>query len=288
MSPISLPTSPNMTSHAPSNSAFPFVPTSSEMAQIAPSLEQSSSKSFWQVCLVIRFCAFSRSLTSRSYPAEKALAILNGRPIPYVTPLAYLYLSPFPPTNPPYVPPAPQAQPRLVKHLPLGYTDVALFELFRPYGPLASVCVNQPGFPEPTAFLEFYSEDDARAAEAGLHCTEVVDSTIAVQAYHQPRRPLASPSDFGINPNATSFVPGYQQVSSILYLLPSPIHGLFYFQYSPPHSQYGGYSPSRASPFMHGPGQQVQFAPLHGPGSTSHSGLIDPCNLFCKVTLIIF
>lgn len=190
--------------------------------------------------------------------AEKALAILNGRPIPFVTPLAYFYLSAFPPTTPPYVPP--QAQPRLVKHLPLGYTDVALFELFRPYGPLASVCVNQPGFPEPTAFVEFYSEDDARAAETGLHCTEVMDSTIAVQPYHQPRRPT---SEFGINPNAASFVPGYQQ-------------------YSPPHSQYGGYSPSRASPFMHGPGQQVQFAPLHGPGSNSHSGLIDPCNLFCK------
>jgi polyadenylate-binding protein len=33
---------------------------------------------------------------------------------------------------------------------------------------------------------------------------------------------------------------------------------------------------------MHGPGQQVQFAPPSGPGSTSASGLIDPCNLFCK------
>jgi polyadenylate-binding protein len=29
---------------------------------------------------------------------------------------------------------------------------------------------------------------------------------------------------------------------------------------------------------VHGPGQQVQPA---APG-TSHSGLIDPCNLFCK------
>jgi len=31
-----------------------------------------------------------------------------------------------------------------------------------------------------------------------------------------------------------------------------------------------------------GPGQQVQPAPVVGPGSTSASGLIDPCNLFCK------
>jgi len=49
------------------------------------------------------------------------------------------------------------------------------------------------------------------------------------------------------------------------------------------------YSPPRASfhtvraSFVHGPGQQVQLAPLSGPGSTSHSGLIDPCNLFIKV-----
>ena len=56
-------------------------------------------------------------------------------------------------------------------------------------------------------------------------------------------------------------------------------------------SSHHQYSPPRASPFharsplpfIHGPGQQVQLAPLHGPGSNSHSGLIDPCNLFCKV-----
>ena len=35
---------------------------------------------------------------------------------------------------------------------------------------------------------------------------------------------------------------------------------------------------------MHGPGQQVQYAP---PGS-SHSGLIDPCNLFIKVRTASF
>jgi hypothetical protein len=52
-------------------------------------------------------------------------------------------------------------------------------------------------------------------------------------------------------------------------------------QYSPPRaSPYHARSPL---PFIHGPGQQVQLAPHHGPGSTSHSGLIDPCNLFCKV-----
>ena len=53
-------------------------------------------------------------------------------------------------------------------------------------------------------------------------------------------------------------------------------------QYSPPRAS--PYHPRSPLPFIHGPGQQVQLAPLHGPGSTSHSGLIDPCNLFCKVS----
>lgn len=55
-------------------------------------------------------------------------------------------------------------------------------------------------------------------------------------------------------------------------------------QYSPPRSSPYG---ARNALFIHGPGQQVQLAPLSGPGSNSHSGLIDPCNLFCKVILML-
>ncbi len=52
-------------------------------------------------------------------------------------------------------------------------------------------------------------------------------------------------------------------------------------QYSPPRT--APYPPRSPLSFLHGPGQQVQYAPMSGPGSTSHSGLIDPCNLFIKV-----
>jgi hypothetical protein len=59
---------------------------------------------------------------------------------------------------------------------------------------------------------------------------------------------------------------------------------------SPSHPFMHGLYPTRSYPFMpnrahtiEGPGQQVQFAPPMGPGSASQSGLIDPCNLFCKV-----
>ncbi|KAG8910244.1 hypothetical protein FRC01_006439 [Tulasnella sp. 417] len=66
----------------------------------------------------------------------------------------------------------------------------------------------------------------------------------------------------------------------------------FSLPYTPPHAPF--YSPQNGSPpfprsppsangsFVHGPGQQVQYAPQFGPGSSSHSGLIDPCNLFIK------
>jgi len=59
---------------------------------------------------------------------------------------------------------------------------------------------------------------------------------------------------------------------------------MVHVKYSPPRA---GFHSVRAS-FVHGPGQQVQLAPLSGPGSNSHSGLIDPCNLFIKVWAIAF
>ena len=55
------------------------------------------------------------------------------------------------------------------------------------------------------------------------------------------------------------------------------------------------YPPPRASfqsaprpNFAHGLGQPVQLAPSTDPGSTSHSELIDPCNLFIKVWAVPF
>ncbi|TFK32025.1 hypothetical protein BDQ12DRAFT_693154 [Crucibulum laeve] len=195
--------------------------------------------------------------------AEKALATLQSRPIPSLQPLVPLVLSPYPPTNPPTPLPPPSALPRLVKHLPPGFSDSQLYDLFRPYGALASART-QTHFGPDTGMIEFWNEGDARAAEEALHCAEVEGQNIAVQVY-QPRRTSAE-----FSANAPSFVPS----GSV---------------YAPYPTQY---SPTRASPyrspvqpvssFVHGPGQQVQLAPPVGPGSNSHSGLIDPCNLFCK------
>ncbi|KAG5339788.1 hypothetical protein C0989_003588 [Termitomyces sp. Mn162] len=174
--------------------------------------------------------------------AEKALATLQSRRIPGIEPPVLLVLSPYPPTSPPTPLPPPSAHARLVKHLPPAYTDAQLYDLFRPFGALASARTHTH-FGADTASVEFWNEDDARAAEDAMHCADVDGHNIAVHVYHA-RGP--------VSPDAPAFVPAQ-------YVRPSP-------------------------PFVHGPGQQVQLAPLHGPGSTSHSGLIDPCNLFCKAS----
>ncbi|KAH9061136.1 hypothetical protein EDB87DRAFT_1612138 [Lactarius vividus] len=198
------------------------------------------------------------------HKAETALATLQGRQIPGLSPPVVLVLSPYPPTTPPTPLPPPSASPRLVKHLPPNYADPQLFDLFRPFGALASVRA-QTSFGQDTGLVEFWREEDARRAEEALHCADIEGQNIAVQLYH--RRGSGVLSEF--SPRAPPFVP-----SGSAYPTPYPT------QYSPPRAS--PYHPRSPLPFIHGPGQQVQLAPLHGPGSSSHSGLIDPCNLFCK------
>ncbi|KAG6830032.1 hypothetical protein H0H87_009495 [Tephrocybe sp. NHM501043] len=202
--------------------------------------------------------------------AEKALATLQSRPLPGIQPPVPLVLSPYPPTTPPTPLPPPSALPRLVKHLPPGYTDALLYDLFRPFGALASVRT-QTHFGADTGTVEFWNEDDARAAEEAMHCADVDGHNIAVQVYQARRTSGTVTSEF--NTNAPAFVPS----GSMFPGYPA--------QYSP--SRGSPFSvraplPPAGAPFVHGPGQQVQLAPLQGPGSSSHSGLIDPCNLFCK------
>ncbi|KAF8439043.1 hypothetical protein L210DRAFT_2241444 [Boletus edulis BED1] len=195
--------------------------------------------------------------------AEKALATLQSRPIHGLHPPVLLVLSPYPSTSPPTSLPPPSALPRLVKHLPVGFSDSQLYDLFRPYGALASVRT-QTGFGSDTGVVEFWREEDARIAEEAMHCVEVEGQNIAVTVY-QGRR-TSSATEFSAH--APTFVP-----SGSVYPYPT--------QYSPPRAHPFA-TPPRGPIFVHGPGQQIQLAPLSGPGSSSHSGLIDPCNLFCK------
>ena len=137
------------------------------------------------------------------FAAEKALATLQERPIPNIQPPVLITLSPYPSTTLPTPLPPPNAPPRLVKHLPSGFTDSQLYDVFRPFGALASVRT-QPGFGSDTGVVEFWREEDAREAEDTMHCAEVEGQNIVVQIY-QPRRAGAIASEF--SPNAPSFVP---------------------------------------------------------------------------------
>lgn len=128
---------------------------------------------------------------------------MQARPLQGLTPAALLVLSPYPSTSPPTPLPPPSAQPRLVKHLPEGYTDSQLYDLFRPYGALASVRTQSP-FGRDTGIVEYWREEDAREAEEAMHCADVEGQNIAVQVY-QPRRGGAGMSEF--NATAPTFVP---------------------------------------------------------------------------------
>lgn len=82
-------------------------------------------------------------------------------------PTCNIVLSPFAPSSPPTSLPPPSALPRLVKQLPEGITDSELYDLFRPYGPLANVR-SEAGFGPDIGVVEFWSEDDARRAEEAM------------------------------------------------------------------------------------------------------------------------
>lgn len=189
-----------------------------------------------------------------------------------MNPVAFLHLSPFAPSENVQLPPA-SAAPRLVKQLPPNFTDSQLFDIFRPYGALSSVRTSG-NFGRDAGLVEFWREEEAKVAEENMHCAEVGGSSIVVQVYH-PRRSSGGPGGGEFNVAAPAFVPSGS-------VLPYPQQ-----QHSP--GPYPFQSPRRtSSSFVHGPGQQVQYAPPVGPGSNSHSGLIDPCNLFCKVLICSF
>jgi polyadenylate-binding protein len=90
-----------------------------------------------------------------------------------------------------------------VKHLPYGYTDAQLYDIFRPYGAIASART-QTGFGPDTGMVEFWREEDARVAEEAMHCVEMEGQNIAVQIYH-PRR--SSGNVDTLSSSAPAFVP---------------------------------------------------------------------------------
>lgn len=150
-------------------------------------------------CVVLRNDYYVFVLKSCPFPAEKALATVNGKPIPGVHPQTALNLEAFPPHLSPRSRPNPTARPRIVSNLPPNFTDSRLFDIFRGYGPISSARL-QPNLGPDIAIIEFWREDDARRAEETMHCSEVDDCSITVHAYQPPRK-----AEFSVS--APPFIP---------------------------------------------------------------------------------
>lgn len=167
----------------------------------------------------------------------------------------------------------PSAKPRLVKQLPLEIEDVEIFDIFRPYGPIASaqrITTNSQGRHtgfRGTALVTFYDEKDAQRAQDDLHCAEVEGNTISVSIDTVSTRPAQSMPSFSAS--ATPFVPSMPSSSSSSHHLNATAPT---FQPLRPDS----YSSSSPPLFQ---SHQMDKPSLSLPGNAAH---IDPCNLFCK------
>ncbi|KAF8310999.1 hypothetical protein DL93DRAFT_2061536 [Clavulina sp. PMI_390] len=190
--------------------------------------------------------------------AEKALATLQGRNLQPPSPYCLIRLSPFSPDQNQSLPPA-RAQLRLIKQLPPDVSDAYLFDLFRSYGPIASISARST-FGDDIGVVEYWEEDDAKTAELELQYADIGGVNITIQAY-QPRKATGIHRT-DLNVQAAPFIPSG-----------APLN------YSPVPQSPGVLYPNQVTIFFLGPGQQVQYAPA---GYPSHSGLVDPCNLFCK------
>lgn len=110
--------------------------------------------------------------------AEKALAVLNLRLIPNSEPPTLLMLSPS--RDQSRLSPTFSGSPRLVKCLPSHYTDLQLYMLIRPFGPLAFARVeNTLG-----GIVQFWNEGAARAAEVAVRSAFAQTSKFTLQVYN--------------------------------------------------------------------------------------------------------
>ncbi|KAK0529173.1 hypothetical protein OC834_003304 [Tilletia horrida] len=179
--------------------------------------------------------------------------------------------------------PKPAAKPRLVKHLPPHTDDAMLFELFRPFGPLARAhCILSNPSGQYTGFrgmgqLDFYDETHAQNAQNEMHCAEVDGKTISVSIDNVPRRPSGQ-AEFSAA--AAPFVPaGARSLNAAAPSFQPPARTASGSQAS----IYASQTPTSPQPVNHQtagplypvPGSNLQF-------SSSAGTYIDPCNLFIK------
>ncbi|GLB41208.1 hypothetical protein LshimejAT787_0904230 [Lyophyllum shimeji] len=109
--------------------------------------------------------------------AEKAFATRNRRPIPQISPTVTLHLSTTPDLA--SVPKGP-VHPHFVKLLPPNFTDEQLYDLLRPFAPLLSARVDE----SLGGIVQFWTEDEANAAETAVKAAFSRTSKITLRAYN--------------------------------------------------------------------------------------------------------
>ncbi|EST04945.1 Polyadenylate-binding protein/Hyperplastic disc protein [Kalmanozyma brasiliensis GHG001] len=173
--------------------------------------------------------------------------------------------------------PVASAKPRLVKQLPSTTDDSLVYDLFRRFGPLRRaqcLLTNTAGIHtgfKGMALLEYYDEEDAKRAEAEMHCSDVDGSTISVAVDSSTRKPST-----GFRPSAAAFVPSSGMSPSTPSFVPSAASSRSVSAGSSA-SIYASTAPS--STFQ-------TPSPAHkgarGPSHSRASNSIDPRNLFVK------
>lgn len=220
-------------------------------------------------------CSSGRLLAQRIFSpfllptttAEKALATVRG-----------LRLTINPPGSPEE--PTTHSKPRLVKQLPPTSDDQYVYDLFRPFGPIARAhCIltnpagHHTGF-RGMANVEYYSEEDAQRAQNEMHCLDIEGKTISVSIDNVARRPEFSAQ-------AAPFVPGAAKLSAQAPAFSPPsMHNSPTAANSSAGSIYASTPPpdqlnSSKGPIWAVPNSNLQY-------STAAATYIDPCNLFCK------
>jgi len=172
--------------------------------------------------------------------AEKAFAIYNSKKLEAYK--SYIKLHINDPANPGNEPQT-EALILQVKHLPPNTSNIVIFDLFRPFGPLFCIRLQYQDHKfKGCALVQFFRQDDANKALSTMNGHSLEGKTIVVQQFNAVNNRPSKPANIRTNvtnPNLT----GAGQ------------------QFSPP----GNYS-SQQSPASPGP---------EGP-------IVDPCNLFIK------
>jgi len=146
--------------------------------------------------------------------ADRAYVLFNNTYLPLHQSYIHLKISD---TN--GIDPEPQATILQVKQLPAQIDNNYLYNLFRPFGPMAlcKIVVETDGLSKGRAYVQYFWQEDADEALEQMHCKEIGDKTIAITKYNPSKSKSSSAAQSGSTqqpmPSATLSAPHKQTLS---------------------------------------------------------------------------